>query len=187
VRLPVEEALLPPLELRQLAVDLFFLRDDALLDLDDLGALVLEILLDVGAELQRKLPRLDLSLSADRLGGALGVADEPLPLALGGGEPAGDEDARAEECAEGKAEQDPQDQEADGNPHCSLLLVEPVGTALRRIGCERRGRAPRQRATGSPEVSSRPARGWSSLVVVSRCRVVVGSDSAKAVPNAGTL
>ena len=59
--------------LGQLAVDLLFLRDDPLLDLDDLGALVLELVLDLGAELERLLARLDLRLAANRLGATIGV------------------------------------------------------------------------------------------------------------------
>jgi hypothetical protein len=164
VRLPVEETLLPPLELGQLAVDLLFLRDDALLDLDDLPALVPELLLDVGSELERLLARLDLGLAAHRLRRPLGLGEEPLPVALGRREPMREEKAGAEEGAEAKAHQDPQDQEADGNPHCSLLRGQARrnGPSKNRVRAARE--APRQRARTSPEVSSRPARGWSSLV-----------------------
>ena len=111
--LAVEEALLAPLELGQLAVDLLFLRDHPLLDLGDLGALVLELLLDVGAELERLLARLDLRLAPDRLGGPDGVGGGALALRLGRGGTARKEHARPDETADDQPDHDPEDQEAD--------------------------------------------------------------------------
>jgi len=65
MRLAVRERLLAPVQLRQLTVDVLLFREDALLDLDDLGAPLAELFLDVGPKLDRLLARFDLSLSPE--------------------------------------------------------------------------------------------------------------------------
>src|SRR5206468_7851302 len=81
MRLSIRHALLPAGELRQLPVDLLFLREHALLDLDDLGAPVAYLALDVGAELDGLLAGLDLRLAPHRLGVSAGFREEELPRA----------------------------------------------------------------------------------------------------------
>ena len=81
--LAVEDPLLAALDLRELAVDLLLLRDDPLLDLGDFGALVPELVLDFGAELDRLLARLDLSLAAHGFRVPDGIRGDALALGLG--------------------------------------------------------------------------------------------------------
>ena len=71
VDLAVGEPLVLALELDELPLDVLFLREDALLDLQDLRAAVGVLGVDVGAELDRLLTRLDLRLAPERLGLAL--------------------------------------------------------------------------------------------------------------------
>src|SRR5262249_40768634 len=82
VHLAVAQPLLAPRELRQLLVDLLFLLEDALLDLDDLDAAVLHLRLDLRPKLDRLLARIDLRLAPDGLGLPLRVPEDPDPLAL---------------------------------------------------------------------------------------------------------
>ena len=82
VRLAVGEPLLSPLQLAQLAVDLLLLREHALLDLQDLRALLRQLELELAAHLHRLLPRFDLGLAPDRLGGAPRVLTRRLPVRL---------------------------------------------------------------------------------------------------------
>jgi len=121
VGLPVGEPLFAPLELRQLAVDLLFLRKDALLDLDDLAALPLELALDLGTELQRLLARLDLRLTADRFGAPLRFLAEAKILCRRRIGSTRRQQTRSHVDADSQARPDPDDQEADGNHHSSLL------------------------------------------------------------------
>ena len=86
MRLPIGEALLAARELGELSVDLLFLREDALLDLDDPAAVLRDFLVDLGAQLHRFLADGDLRLAPERLRFALGVVDQLLPLLLGGAE-----------------------------------------------------------------------------------------------------
>ncbi len=72
MRLPVGEALLAALDLRRSARDLVLGLRQLLLDLGGLGAPALHLRLDVCAQLDGELARLDLRLATDRLGLALG-------------------------------------------------------------------------------------------------------------------
>src|SRR5207249_952361 len=83
VHLAIAETLLAPGELAELGVDLLFLLEHALLDLDDLDATILHLGLDLGAELDRLLPGRHLRLPPDRLGFPLRVAEDPAALRLG--------------------------------------------------------------------------------------------------------
>jgi hypothetical protein len=83
VHLPVAEALLTANELGELLVDLLLLLENTLLDLHDLDAPILDLSLDLGAELDDLLTRLHLCLTANRVGLALGVADDPSALRFG--------------------------------------------------------------------------------------------------------
>ena len=76
VRLPVGEALILPAELDELPLDLLFLREDALLDLEHGVATVGELPVDLRPQLHGLLARLDLCLAPDGLRLALGVLDE---------------------------------------------------------------------------------------------------------------
>ena len=121
VRLAVEEALLAAFEVGEPLVDPPLLRGDAFLDLDDLRTPVFELLLEFGAQLERVLARLHLSLTADGRGGPLGVGVEALALLFRVRCAPRDEEPGAHEGAREHAEGDPDDQEADGSSHCSLL------------------------------------------------------------------
>jgi hypothetical protein len=129
VRLPVQEPLLAPLELGELAVDLLLFGDDALFDLGDLCALALQLLLDVCPELERLLACLDLGFAADGVRGPRRVRGRTLRLGRGGGDAPRDEHSRPDETAREQAEGDPQNQEDDGSSH-ARSYVQPVGTAL---------------------------------------------------------
>jgi hypothetical protein len=115
VRLPVQDPLLAPLDLGELAVDLLLLGDHPLLDLG------LQLLLDVGAELERLLARLDLGLTADRVGRPRRVGGRPLRLGDRGRHAPRHQDARPDETAHQQTHGDPEDQEEDGSSHCWLL------------------------------------------------------------------
>ena len=82
VHLAVADTLLPPRHLDQLLVELRLPLRDALLDLRDLDPPVADLALDVGAQLDGALARLDERLAPDRLRLALGIRDEPAPLVL---------------------------------------------------------------------------------------------------------
>ena len=89
VRLAVVDALLAPRELGRASARAPVLeRRDALLGLGDLGASVAHLLLDLGAERQLALARLDLRLAADRVGLPLGLVDQERPAAAASPEPA---------------------------------------------------------------------------------------------------
>ena len=81
MNLAIPEPLLSPLELRQTGVDVELLLENALLDLRDLHAPILDLALDLASKRDRLLARFDLSLAAKGLGLALGVAEQLLPLA----------------------------------------------------------------------------------------------------------
>jgi hypothetical protein len=71
VHLAVEDALLAPSELGQLLVDVLLLRQNALLDLENLRAPLGDLVLDLGPQPDRGLTRLDLPFAAQRVGLAL--------------------------------------------------------------------------------------------------------------------
>ena len=81
VDLAISEPLLSPLELRETGVDVELLLEDALLDLRDLDAPILDLALDLAAKRDRLLARFDLRLAPKRLGLALRVAEQLLALA----------------------------------------------------------------------------------------------------------
>ena len=68
VHLTVGDTLLAPGQLRQLPVDVVLLREDALLDLHHRVAPLAELLLEIGAQLDRLLARLDRGLAPGRVG-----------------------------------------------------------------------------------------------------------------------
>ena len=76
VDLAVGDALLAAGQLGQLPVDVVFLRDHALLDLHDLVAPLAQLRLELGAELDRLLARLDPRLAPRRLGVALRLVED---------------------------------------------------------------------------------------------------------------
>src|SRR4029079_18355818 len=82
VDLAVGDALLAPGQFGQLPVDVLLFCQHALLDLEDVVAPFSALLLDLGAQPDRGLTRLDLPLPAQRVGLALRLAPPPLGLAL---------------------------------------------------------------------------------------------------------
>jgi hypothetical protein len=139
VGLPVREALLPPNELGQLPVDLLFLREDALLDLDDPRPVICDLLVDLGAQLHGFLARGDLRLAPQRVGLALGVFDQLLALLLRGPEP------RLSEHADGDCSPQTTGDKADQNPDDDLHGLSSW------VGCPRS-------VTAAPHPAVRPAR-----------------------------
>ena len=131
MRLAVGDALLAPRELGQLAVDLVLLGEDALLDLDDLGPALGDLLLDLRAELHRLLARLDLSLAPHRLCLAASLGEEKLPR------PARRREAGACDRTEGdegeRRPYDQADQGSDDNEHGRSCRAPTSG--MPRIGC----------------------------------------------------
>jgi hypothetical protein len=81
--LAIEETLLAALQLGQLRVDLLFLREDALLDLDDPRPVFGDLPIDLGAEPDRLLASADLALAAQRVRLAVGVVEHLPALLLG--------------------------------------------------------------------------------------------------------
>ena len=86
--LAVVHALLAARELGQLPIEVLLERRDALLGLGDLRATVAHLLLDLRAECQLALTRLDLGLAADRIGLPLGLVDQERPAAAHLAQPA---------------------------------------------------------------------------------------------------
>ena len=76
-------------ELLALRVELGLALVDTLLDLRHLQAAVLDLGLDLGAESDRLLARLDLGLAPGRLGFTLGVGEDRAPLVLREPQPRG--------------------------------------------------------------------------------------------------
>jgi hypothetical protein len=112
-----------PCSRRELPVDLLFLRQHSLFDLDDLAAFVAELVLHVGPELQALLLGLDLRLAADRLGGSRRLLRDARLLVSGDPKTAADEEAHPEH-----GEKEPgrkADQNADSKLHWSLLRHRP--------------------------------------------------------------
>jgi hypothetical protein len=68
VDVAVVDPLLAPAELVELGVELLLAGEDALLDLEDLAAPLLRLGLDLGADLDGLLARLDLRLAAEGVG-----------------------------------------------------------------------------------------------------------------------
>ena len=81
MNLAIPEPLLSPLELRQTGVDVELLLENALLDLRDLHAPILNLVLDLASKRDRLLARFDLRLAPKRLRLSLCVAEQLLPLA----------------------------------------------------------------------------------------------------------
>src|SRR5439155_20975252 len=76
VRLSVGKPLVLARELHELPLDLLFLREHTLLDLQHRLAPVCELGVDLRSELDGLLPRLDLGLATNGFGLALGVLDQ---------------------------------------------------------------------------------------------------------------
>ena len=82
VRLTVDEPLFAPRELGQLSVDLLFLGEHALFDLDDPAAVLCDFLVDLRTQLDGFLADGDLRLPPEGFRFPLGVIDQLLPLLL---------------------------------------------------------------------------------------------------------
>ena len=117
--LAVGDPLLASRDLRQLAVDLLFLREHPLLDLDDPGAVLRDLAVDLGAKLDRLLARGDLRLSPQRVRFTVGVVDQLLALLLGGAE------SRLAERADGDGPSQSPCDKADENPDDDLHGLAP--------------------------------------------------------------
>src|SRR3954453_13623984 len=104
VQLPVGDPLFAPRQLGQLAVDLVFLREYALFDLQRLGPSGRDFLLDFGPEPDGLLPRLDLRFSAERVGVSTRLGDQEL--------------ARAARRGESRAGQRVERQEGEARSYC---------------------------------------------------------------------
>src|SRR6266508_1110167 len=167
VRLTIGQALLATRELGELPVDLLLLREDALLDLDDSGAVVGDLSVDLRAQRDRLLARADLGLATDRLGLPLGVVDH---LAAQLSRLA---DAGLSDDPDRQKDGGPSEEESDQCPEC-----DQHARLLGRLSAEATAAATRRRADRDV-----PNRGWASrhrgslkrsarrpLARVSRCR-----------------
>ena len=125
VRLTIGEPLLAARHLGQLPVDLLFLREHSLLDLDDPAAVLCDFLVDLRTQLDRLLASGDLRLPPKRFRFALGVVDQLLPLLLGCAE------ARLAERADCDCTSQSPGDEADQNPDGDLHWLSSW------VGCPR--------------------------------------------------
>ena len=121
VRLAIGETLLAARHLGQLPVDLLFLREHALLDLDDPAPVLCNLPVDLGTQLDRFLANGDLRLPTKRFRFAPGVLDQLLALLLGGTE------ARLAERADCDCTPQSSGDEADQNPDGDLHLAQLLG------------------------------------------------------------
>src|SRR5262249_11498147 len=87
MHLAVGDPLLPAHQLRELAVDVILLRENALLDLHDLVAALTELGLDIAAELDRLLARLDRRLASRCLRVTAGLVEHQVAFPPRGLEP----------------------------------------------------------------------------------------------------
>ena len=160
MRLAVGDALVAPGDLDELLLDLLLPREDALLDLEHLLAPVAELGVDLCPELHRLLARLDLGLTPDRLGLALGVLDQ-LPA-----DPARLPDTRRPEDGHGEQGDHGSYRDPDGNSD-----PDQHGAAPRSVGRDPPGTAgsdSRSRVLGAPAARSRQPR-------LPRCRPLSSS------------
>ena len=129
VNLAVGDALLAPGQLGQLPVDVVLLREDALLDLHHLVAPLAQLLLELGAQLDRLLARFDRSLAPRRVGLAARLVEQQRALAPRGLEsrpchqPQPEERAAATDCQ--------CDHDCHDNEHWRLLGLVPPAAAPR--------------------------------------------------------
>ena len=121
VRFTIGEPLLTPRHLRQLSVDLLFLREHAFLDLDDPASVLCDFLVDLRPQLDRLLAGGDLRLPPQRLRLALGVVEQLLALELGCPE------ARLAERPHRRCPSQSPCDEADQNPDGDLHLAQLLG------------------------------------------------------------
>jgi hypothetical protein len=119
VRLAVGQPLLASRELGQLPVDLLFLGEHALFDLDDSRTMLDDFLFDLGPELDRLLTRGDLGLAPQGVGLAHGLLQHLLPLLTCGPEPRLPQGAYGHGTRE--TPDDEADQYSDCNEHARLL------------------------------------------------------------------
>ena len=87
VNLAIRDSLLAARELGQLPVDVVLLGEHALLDLQHLVAALAQLGLELGAELDRLLARLDRGLAAGRFSLALCLVEDQRPRASSRFEP----------------------------------------------------------------------------------------------------
>ena len=164
MRLAVGHALLAPLELDQLLLDVRLEPDNALLDLGDLDAPVLHLGLDLGAQPHGLLPRLDLGLTPLRLDLALDVREDlrrasPRPRGL----------ATSSPCAARRSRDTPPATSPTSTP--TSVSISPPSTRdrlsaataavahIRHSACRRRPGTPRRRGrTTSAQSLSPPGR-----------------------------
>ena len=168
VNLAVGDALLAAGQLGQLPVDVVLLREDALLDLHHRVAPLTELLLEVGAQLDRLLARLDRSLPARRVGLAARLVQQQRALAPRGLESRPCHEPQPEKR---RATTDCQcDHDCYDNEHWRLLgLVPPAARRVRRSTFQARpSAAPRDFRSVSRSDASRSTRGSVTEVVAHR-------------------
>ena len=137
-------------ELDELPLDLLLLREDALLDLQHRLAPVGELRVDLGAQLDRLLPRFDLRLAAQRLGFALGVLDQLAadPPRLADARRAEDlnrEQGERDSCGDSDGDSDP-DQHGGhlarlGSPHPALGPLARIALEVAQFSVRAHARA----------------------------------------------
>ena len=139
----IAQPLLAPLELCEPRIDLEVLLEDALLDLRDLDAAVLNLALDLAAERDGLLAGLDLRLAPDRLGVPLCVREKLVVLGTSAAQarprPSVKDDPRSD-CSE-----DDSDECCAGREH---------GASVGGCRCPRR--LPRMLSPGRRPARSRP-------------------------------
>src|SRR5205823_5391177 len=163
VRLAVGEPLVAARELDHLALDLLLLREDTLLDLHHRLAPLGELVVELGAELDDLLSRLDLRLAPERLRLALGVLDdltaEPSCLAdAGGAEQLHRQERDRDPCGDPDGDSDPDQHGRQLLAFADATAVHPASTGCRAsqksLGRERSG----AELPGQPYFLGRPRR-----------------------------
>src|SRR5207248_8928861 len=173
VRLAVGETLVLACELDELALDLLFLREHALLDLQHLLPALGDLGVDVRAELDRLLTRLDLGLAAQRFGLALRVLEQLAVDASRLADP-GDAEGLHGEQREQDSDDDPCS-DTDPDQHVqrtSLGWVRPIRHCAR--GADRRSSLWYRRARARPQTDALRRRRSTS-----RCGREVGSQAIR--------
>jgi hypothetical protein len=183
VHLAIGETLLSACELDHAAIRLGLLAADSLLRGGDRGPALLDVALDLGAEPDRLLARLDLGLPAHRIGLAARLGEEELPSSSGGRQPTAPE-PKDGQCDQTPSDEQPdRDSDADGHVRAPVTLCGCRGVATGpphtrpKIGHRRIGLQAEPAGSETRRLYARLGFGWSLCLRVMKGSIALSSRS----------